>query len=397
MIKSLSNLSFVILFLFSGCTTAKLKRQGYVSQENYVTQIPFDYKSGFIIVPIEINGKTYHFLLDTGAELNVIDPSIAEEINLKNLKTGTMSNAQDSKKGLERVEIPSIRMGGINFEHTVGMVLDLSAFSKYIRCDKIDGFIGNNLMRKANWQIDYKNQFITISDDIQKLKVGQNARKIKMEAGDINNIYLDIEVNGIKIPFTFDTGYNGFAQTGETKLLKNTKSIAKIGIKGANFTGVKTGATHYLDFKNFNLNGEIFDAPYYFLVKPKNSSVLGNSFFEDYIITIDWENDYLILDQVNEVSTQRKPMFEVSFITNFEKGIVTLASVYEKSPLINDIEPASQVLFINGVDLNEMHRNGSLCEFWHREWKEISKTDTLSLILISNGNQKEVKAYRIKP
>ncbi|MBK8636530.1 MAG: aspartyl protease family protein [Saprospiraceae bacterium] len=102
--------------------------------------------------------KKYNFLFDTGAELNIFDPLIVDSLNLKKLKKGTISNGKNSNSGIQRVEINNIEIGGVQFFETVGMVWDMTKVANLVGCVKIDGIISNNLMRKAIWQIDYKNK-----------------------------------------------------------------------------------------------------------------------------------------------------------------------------------------------------------------------------------------------
>ena len=142
-------IAFFIIILLSSCVTYNYKKQGFVTKKEYLKEIPFTYENGFIFIPVTIQEKEYNFLLDTGAELNLIAPTISSELNVKHLKKGTVSNGSDSVKKVERVQINSIKIAGIEFQETVSLIWDVSKFGKYIRCKKIDGIIGNNLMRKT--------------------------------------------------------------------------------------------------------------------------------------------------------------------------------------------------------------------------------------------------------
>ncbi|QLG45471.1 retropepsin-like aspartic protease [Costertonia aggregata] len=383
------------IHLFIGCATYKYKKQGFVNNDDYFTEIPFTYKNGFILLPVTIEGETFNFLLDTGAELNLIDPTIAGKLNLKILKKGTISNGKDSQNKIERVEIDKIYIGGIEFEETVAMIWDISKFSKYMSCEKIDGFIGNNLMRKSNWQIDYQKKIIRIADSSNKFEVSENHKKIKINSGTVGNVYLNLKIGEKYKDFTFDTGFNGFAQTGDTTLLKNTPSIKKIGITGANFTGSKKGITYLKMMETFTLNGHRFKSPTYFLIKPENSSVLGNEFFENYTLTIDWTNDYLILDASKEYDLKKLDMYEVGFFPDFEKGMITIANIYEKSDFKDTIKPKSKVLRINNIDLVELAQKDKLCDFWSSGWEGIREKDVLHIVLEQGGKQQTFKIQKI--
>lgn len=383
------------LYLITGCATYKYKKQGFVNDTNYFKEIPFTYENGFILLPVTIEGKVFNFILDTGAELNLIDPTIVGELNLKKLKRGTISNGKDAQNKIRRVEIDSISIGGIEFEKTVAMIWDISKFSKYMSCKKIDGFIGNNLMRKSNWQIDYQKKIIRIADSSGKFEVSKNHQKIKMNSGIVGNVHLNLKIGEKLKDFTLDTGFNGFAQTGDTTLLQNTSSIKKIGITGANFKGSKKGATYYKMLDTFSIANHAFKSPTYFLIKPDNSSVLGNEFFENYRVTIDWTNDNFILDEPKKYNLNYSDMYEVSFFPDFENGAIIIAGIHDKSSLLGAIKPKSRVLKINDIDLVKLDEEGKLCEFWSEEWKDFRKVDVLKVIIEHDGKTQEIEVKKI--
>ncbi|MGJ8760985.1 MAG: retropepsin-like aspartic protease [Polaribacter sp.] len=389
-------IAFFIIILLSSCVTYNYKKQGFVTKKEYLKEIPFTYENGFIFIPVTIQEKEYNFLLDTGAELNLIAPAISSELNVKQLKKGTVSNGSDSVKKVERVQINSIKIAGIEFRETVSLIWDVSKFGKYIRCKKIDGIIGNNLMRKANWQIDYQKQTIRITDNSERFEISSNSKKVKMNSEEVGNIHFNLKIGQKSNYFTFDTGFNGFIQTGDTTLLKNNPSITKVGIKGFNFTGAKQGETHFKKLDSFQINEQLFKRPSYLLIKPGNSSLLGNDFYENYIITIDWKNDYLILDKTEKLDSILPNIYEVGFFTDYENNTVTVANIYDKSKLVGKIKPNSKVLKINNIDLIELKITGKFCDFWKKEWKTLITNDILKIVIESDGIQQTVEINKIK-
>ncbi|QXP64900.1 retropepsin-like aspartic protease [Polaribacter sp. HaHaR_3_91] len=389
-------IAFFIIILLSSCVTYNYKKQGFVTKKEYLKEIPFTYENGFIFIPVTIQEKEYNFLLDTGAELNLIAPTISSELNVKQLKKGTVSNGSDSVKKVERVQINSIKIAGIEFRETVSLIWDVSKFGKYIRCKKIDGIIGNNLMRKANWQIDYQKQTIRITDNSERFEISSNSKKVKMNSEEVGNIHFNLKIGQKSNYFTFDTGFNGFIQTGDTTLLKNNPSITKVGIKGFNFTGAKQGETHFKKLDSFQINEQLFKQPSYLLIKPGNSSLLGNDFYENYTITIDWKNDYLILDKTEKLDSILPNIYEVGFFTDYENNTVTVANIYDKSKLVGKIKPNSKVLKINNIDLIELKITGKFCDLWKKEWKKLITNDILKIVIESDGIQQTVEINKIK-
>lgn len=385
--KKLILSSLLLSFILLACGTLKTLQQGSTSLTSFEKEFAFNYEKGFIFVPIEIQGKTYNFLYDTGAELSVLDLSLAEELNLKTLKRVKVRNAKDLAKKVKIVEVDNILLGDVEFLNTAALLMDVSAFSKYIRCEKVHGIIGNNLMRKANWQIDYQHQIMRLVSLDKNFATSQNALQTKMNANIVGNVKLNLTINNITETYTFDTGFNGFAQTGDTSLLKNTTPITKVGVKGATFKGAKMGETHLIKIDSFQLNGLNFIAPNYFVVKPDNGAVLGNEFYENFVLTLNWATDTLTLDPIHNPKYYTSPIFDISFFTDYQAQLITVASIDKSSDLFNRIVPNSKILRINQYDINEIIQQGKLCNFWTTEWPELEKLNELKITIEKEGVQ----------
>ncbi len=385
----------LISILFISCATNKHKKQGFVIEKSYNYEISFDYINDLIFIPVVIENKKYNFLFDTGAESNVIDPLVAKELNLKNLKKGTIANGTDSNKGVPIVEIKNITIGGLQFKETAGMIWDLSNLSNMVSCIKIDGIIGNNLMRKSNWQINYKDKKIKFSDNPNNFNISNSAKRIIMNAGRYGNVFFDININENIKKFTFDTGFNGFINTGVTEYLENQNYNTRIGLTGGNYTGKKEGELHYCYIESFKLNGFSYNCPSTISVIPNSSSLLGNEFYKNFTLTIDWKNDYLYLDPIKNIEFEEPIIFEISLNADFGKNEILIGNLIKDSKLLNEIDQNSKILSINEIDVSSFQKN-ELCEFWNNEMNNLKKQEKLNLIIENKGVPKKIIVNKIK-
>ena len=83
----MKKLGFILLsaIAVSGCgalKVAKLLKQGDVEQPSFTAEIPFEMRMGLVVVKVNINGKDYDFLVDTGAP-NLVTKELAAELKLK--------------------------------------------------------------------------------------------------------------------------------------------------------------------------------------------------------------------------------------------------------------------------------------------------------------------------
>ena len=74
--------------------------KGEIEQQQFISEIPFDYGLELIIIKVTIEEKEYDFLYDTGAP-NVISQELAQELNIKPYVTNKTIDSQGKKEELE--------------------------------------------------------------------------------------------------------------------------------------------------------------------------------------------------------------------------------------------------------------------------------------------------------
>ena len=262
----------------------QLSKKGYVKQKEYFVEIPFNYVNKHIYIEVVISGKKYNFVFDTGYEVTTIDSNIAKEIQYEIIKEVSLSGSSFADQKVTLVELPNIAIASLDFEETYGLLQDLS-FTKKPATQKIDGIIGNNLMRKSKWQIDYVQKVIRISNKIDQFKNLPTAKKIELNNKDWGLGYVAIELNNQKHQFLFDLGSNGefTANHSFVKFLKEKDTLLQQEKQTFPVGKIKIGEIELND-KSITL-------------EKRAGSLLGNAFFENYLLTIDWDKNILYLNQ----------------------------------------------------------------------------------------------------
>ena len=88
------------VLVLQSCSTlkvSKLLKKGSVENTEFLEEIPFSYVNNLIFIDVVINGNSYNFIFDTGAEVSVIGEHIKNEVNYKNVtsyavETSTMTS-----------------------------------------------------------------------------------------------------------------------------------------------------------------------------------------------------------------------------------------------------------------------------------------------------------------
>lgn len=283
--KKITLLLLTILCLTNyNCVSQNLKqicKSGFVNQKDYITEIPFEYNKKHIFIKVNISNKEYNFIFDTGAAVTLIDQEISKEIEYTFKKEGEASGSSISAQKNALIELPKVSISNIIFENTYGMLLDLNFIKKDYENLKIDGVIGNNLMRKANWQIDFKNKVIRFTDKIDLSS--RDHKKVEMHKENYGLSYLDIEINNTKHKFIFDTGSSG-RFTANSSFVGNLKEEQKNSQEAKQTFKLEKIRIGEIELTNQTIS-----------LEKGVSSLIGNGFFEDYLLTIDWKKNILYL------------------------------------------------------------------------------------------------------
>ena len=197
------------LFISFSCSVTKIQKKGTVQPQNFNFVTEFTTAKSVIILPFEIDGISKNFLFDTGAYYNVI------QRNSTIGKTENYGGATNRKMKLGKEYVKSMKIGNVDFQNTYAVNGNLEGLKEQIL--NFGGIIGQPIINKANWLIDYPNKKIQISN--QNL-VGETFKtiQIKRKGG---APYTYISINGTKHKVIIDFGSSSeFNLPKESKLAK---------------------------------------------------------------------------------------------------------------------------------------------------------------------------------
>lgn len=394
---------FVLLSLCAGLLTGchfikvpKLAKQGNVAKSDYLHEVPFDYSKGLILVDVLINGKTYNFVFDTGAELSVIGAHIKDAVDHKVIASAKVKATQNkSESKVHFIRIPSIILASVDFENTGAIIADLAHMNEPFGCRPIDGIIGNNLMRKAAWQIDYAAERLRVSDSTGKFSVSEQASALVMDAGRFRNVFFDVTIDSVSARFAFDTGSTGniladssfFARLqAKNPALEYTSTT---GFTSTDLNGKQTGRTISARVKRIDIEGLVIPDQI-ILLSGRSTYLMGNEVYEHFILTIDWEHDTLFLDPTKPVEADTLKGFEIRIVPNFVTRQMEIARFQDQYPLADPIAMDAKILKINAVDVSHFTMD-ELCTYWEQEEENFRNTNTLDLELLDEGVTKQVR------
>jgi len=301
----------ITLILINSCAlnkAAKYLKEGKIEQENFTNTLPFELKKGWIIVPVEIENRTYRFIVDSGTP-TLVSKELAQSLNMKVIDSVDAYDAYNKGKKNKYIRIENIEIGKIDFVGTAALINDFNSIPLWASLD-VDGFIGSNLMQHAIWDIDFSHKQITLTDNESNLSLPENLIENKMFVGVAGLPSIACKINGEKIwNFQVDLGYNGDivipysefekqTENGEITNFGKSNSGGSIGIYGKEKTTKKSysGTIDEIEFGNSFLKNQKFYSEQYL------GKRFGLDFFKNYRVIINWDSKKIKMIENKEIS-----------------------------------------------------------------------------------------------
>lgn len=371
-----------------------LMNVGGTSQKDYYTVIPYEPVVGLPVVMIEMKGKQYRFLFDTGAATSIRN-DLAEELGLDVVSKIPVKDAEGRADSLFVYTMPDILLGEVVFNGIPAYAVNKDV--EFVKCLGLDGIIGSNLLRESIVKFSSKDSTITITDMYQRFDLQSKAQYASelfldpfQSCPHIWTVIDDNDTAGTQV--LFDTGMSGVFDIAirhlqlfnEHKIFSDSIHVAE-GSQSHSFHG-KTQDTvqcrvrvpkfwvNKALFKNVALNSTVND-----------NSRIGVRFLKYGDVTIDYKNKAFFYEPFSEeaVDLDEKRMPISLTIAN---GKFVIGIIWDKS-LQDKISVGDQVMAINGVDFDSM---GGCELFTYDGMEALRKASNIFKIRDKDGNIKEV-------
>lgn len=258
------------------------QNKGFLSAKSGESTIDFTTNKGVIVIPAEIDGTQKNFLFDNGDDLTTIN----REKLMGPVTKVSSANGNVVKLGQETLGL--IKIGDFEFTKIEARNQNLSFIEKDV--PNLGGLIGQSIISKANWLIDYPNKKLSIyknevpTTDFEQIPI-KNIREPSIEL-----IY-----EGLKYTAFVDLGSStAFSVTEGTdlanKLLKdyqfkaNTREVATAG-------GISTITEQVAVVSNLKIGSLVFNNVYTSIRKSSSQQIrIGMEFFKNNKLYIDNTN-----------------------------------------------------------------------------------------------------------
>jgi hypothetical protein len=272
-----------------------------------------------------IEGKTYRFILDTGAP-NIISQELFQIIKNDSLDTKPITDINQKKLDLQVVSIPNLVLGGVIFKNSAALVYDLE-LNKILDCFQIDGFIGSNMLRNSIVQIQLKNKMLTITNDKKRLHLNRkNATKLKL-LGIQSSPFIWMNLYGkgkAKEQVLIDTGMAGFYDMSnkDFKIFHDKDIIQFIDSSKGSYVGGLFGSENKTEqYRSLIPKMKIAKSTFINFVTTTTHdkfSKIGTDILDYGNMTIDYKNKRFYFDSFKkEINLKKKELgFDPAFVND---------------------------------------------------------------------------------
>jgi predicted aspartyl protease len=277
--------AIVLLFLpsfFLSCTTPYFQKKGEVSPKSIDYNQSFTTNKSVVILPFKMDGELKNFMFDTGADYSVINREQTKG------RTTSIKGSTGTTARLGNETVKSLKIGDFEFLNTHALNGNLNDLGKQV--SNFGGIIGQPVILKANWLIDYPAKRIQISSKPIEIGTGFEIINVNTMAGANCNISIDGETRGalidlgsssvLTIPESFDLASillkKYTFKDNQREVFSIGDGVQTINEKVATVPLVKIGN---IEFKDVVVN-----------IRKTSNLKIGNDFFKDHQLYIDNTN-----------------------------------------------------------------------------------------------------------
>jgi Aspartyl protease len=350
-------ISFLLLLPILGFSQLNVGK--LITKSKYL-ELPLRNVQKEILLSATLKGKTYTFLLDTGAPFFISD-SLQKVHKFPIVHRATIVDATGKEAESIIVKVDTLKVGPFVFTDLLALVLNMSNSTH--QCDAFVGNFGSNLLRFLMVKFDAQKKKVILTDNPKLFKEKIIAPFSPATLNEQSDFLFPISINNSIIDtIQFDSGDGKLYQVSPIPIQKLTENHAKqliaqgFGVTGVGSAGIPQSAWQVKFMSSLSFNGVVIDKAV--LKNTTNSrSRVGRYLFNYGVLMLDYINKRYAFEKYSQPSLPQENNFGFVVYTNNNKviaGTIWEGSEAEKKGMKSGFE----ILAIDGVTFSQL----PLCE-----------------------------------
>ncbi len=329
-------LMVMLMSLVSACGSGNGQTLGHPDVGLSNEAIPMSVDKNHASVKVLINGQTFNFLLDSGADQNVMSARAAAQLGLPlSVQTVSGKGAAGSYDQVHWVDIPEMRIGSAKLPHQAAFIIPLPEEVTF------DGLLGFPFFQAFVVQMDYQQAQLRLSLK-QDFSAPVDATTLPLNIL-ANKLLVNANVAGVPGWYVVDTGASGsvtlFTPTVEKYALRSTLSPLLHVVTGISAGGITEGDLVRLPelrlgtLQMRQVVAELSSATDGAFAHPLDNTVgnLGSELWHRFTVTIDVAGGMLYL-KPNNAYTQSFDGPRAGLVAPLDQGKMKVIQVVPGSP-----------------------------------------------------------------
>ena len=316
--------------------------------------LPFVFVENNIFLPVTIQGETHYWVLDSGADMSVIDADYADTLGL--LPTGVLfGNATSSLAEFSFVNLGAYQLKGLElFDQTI---LSYKGLASKFYDPEIMGILGYDFLSRFITKVDYSNQHVSFYDPDNFVYKGSGHRVDAPLQNKLFMLPMKIDEN-FKGRFGLDLGSFDVSMNYLFAKRNNFMTTAGIQRLSSDISGIFYEfqiKSQSMEIAGYRVNNELITFPIKEGIGSNSNEeidgLIGNTLLRHFTLYLDYKNQQLIFEKGDD--------FDYEFPVD-KSGMIVGASlnnlpqvfyVAEKTPaFIAGILPGDIIVGINGLE-----------------------------------------------
>lgn len=345
-------LQMKLAYFFIVLIAVSLKSIGQESSRyNDSGNLPLELIKEKIIIPVNINGNTYRFLVDTGGILEISE-SLQKAFNFKQTESTTIVGINRKEIEIKTVNVPEIKLGNWTFRNKKAIVSDLHSKYPY-SCFELDGMIGRDFFDNTILQFDNATKTFRLTENSNAIKLNKDHRtRLKISKRGLPVVKL--KINGKNEQIEFDSGSGDFYSPKTSDVEKITKKNFKNEVLsfygefsfGITMDNINLSNRYMEKIEQFQIANTTFN-DFYSQFSKVSAPRIGAGILKYGKVTIDFKNDWFYYEPYAEIQSF-EPFKTFGFDIKIENGTYVIKYILKDSEAERQgLRPKNKILMID--------------------------------------------------